>query len=34
MVQNAGNGLKNGQKTKGVRLKIVAICLLLGLNFR
>jgi len=34
MVQNAGDVLKNGQETKGVRLKISANCLLFGLYFR
>ena len=34
MVQNVGGFLKNGLKAKGVRLKISAKCLLLGLYFR
>ena len=34
MVQNAGGFLKNGLKTKGVRLKISAKYLLFGLHFR
>ena len=34
MVQNAGGFLKNGLNGKGVRPKISANCLLLGLNFR
>ncbi len=33
MVQNAGYGLKNGQKKKRERLKIVPICLFLGSFF-
>ena len=34
MVQNAGYGLKNGQKTKGVRLQIAANSLHKNLNLR
>jgi len=34
MVQNAGNGLKFGVKIKGVRMKIVAICMVCVLYFR